>query len=98
VDVADSVNGRVRVHCVIRGLVQGVWFRESTREKAESEGVAGWVKNLPTGEVEAVFEGSREAVDDVVRWCQRGPPSARVEKVETKDETPRDERGFKVLR
>lgn len=90
--------GRVRVRCVISGVVQGVWFRESTRERAESEGVAGWVKNLPSGEVEAVFEGSRGAVEDVVRWCHHGPIAAKVERVVATEEAPKGETGFRVVR
>lgn len=89
--------GRVRVRCVISGVVQGVWFRESTREKAESLGLGGWARNLPTGEVEAVFEGSREAVDDVVQWCHRGPNAAKVDRVVAKEEPPKGETGFRVV-
>ena len=89
---------KVRTRCLIRGHVQGVWFRESTREQAERAGLVGWVRNLPNGDVEAVFEGAREAVDEVVRWCHRGPPSARVETVEVREEPPKGEPAFRVVR
>ena len=77
--------------------MQGVWFRESCREEAALRGVAGWVRNLPDGRVEAVFEGDRDAVDAMVTWCHEGPPRARVRAVELLDELPGADLGFKVL-
>lgn len=71
---------RVRAHVRIEGLVQGVWFRASTRDRAAELGLSGWVQNLPTGEVEAAFEGSRDAVEQALAWCRRGPPGARVDR------------------
>jgi acylphosphatase len=71
-----------RTHVLIAGLVQGVAFRDSTRALAIERGVRGWVRNLVDGRVEAIFEGEREAVDALVAWCHRGPPGARVERVE----------------
>lgn len=83
----------------VSGTVQGVFFRESTREEADRHGVAGWVRNVPDGRVEAVFEGPREAVEALVAWCRRGPPRARVEEVSAQAEEPRGERPpFQVLR
>lgn len=73
---------RLRAHVIIHGLVQGVYFRASTREEAVRLGVAGWVRNLPNGSVEAVFEGENRRVEEIVGWCHKGPPGARVEKVE----------------
>lgn len=73
---------RLRAHVIIHGLVQGVYFRASTREEAVRLGVAGWVRNLPNGSVEAVFEGEKRRVEEIVGWCHKGPPGARVEKVE----------------
>jgi acylphosphatase len=81
----------------VSGRVQGVWFRESCREEAALRGVAGWVRNLPDGRVEAVFEGDADAVDALVAWCHEGPPRARVRGVERLDELPGAEAGFKVL-
>jgi acylphosphatase len=69
-------------HLHIEGRVQGVWFRESMRREAERLGVTGWVRNLPDGSVEAVVQGSVEAVDALLEWSKTGPPMARVERVE----------------
>jgi acylphosphatase len=70
---------RVRRHVVVRGEVQGVFFRDSTRREAESHGVSGWVKNRDDGSVEAVFEGPADAVEAVLEWCRSGPSRAHVE-------------------
>ena len=66
----------------VSGLVQGVFFRQNTKRQAQSQGVFGWVRNLPDGRVEAVFEGDQTQVEALVEWCNRGPVSARVENVE----------------
>ncbi len=73
---------KVRAHVFVSGRVQGVFFRYETRQHARRVGVTGWVRNLPDGRVEAVFEGEKEAVDYMIEFCRRGPPAARVEKVE----------------
>lgn len=73
---------RVRAHVVISGLVQGVYFRDSTRRMASEHNVTGWVRNLPDGRVEAMLEGEEQDVGWVVEWCRRGPPSAAVEHVD----------------
>ena len=65
----------------ILGHVQGVWFRESMRREAERLNVVGWVRNRADGSVEAVVQGSAEAVDVLIDWARRGPPQARVENV-----------------
>ncbi|NOZ59153.1 MAG: acylphosphatase, partial [Euryarchaeota archaeon] len=65
-------------HVFISGRVQGVFYREYTRRKAQELGVKGWVRNLPDGRVEAVFEGEDRAVDEMVRWCWEGSPYASV--------------------
>ncbi len=75
-----------RVRLVISGLVQGGFFRESTRRRAEALGVTGWVCNQPDGTVEAVLEGDPSAVDQLVQWCHRGPPGAEVEEVSAAEE------------
>ena len=62
-----------RVHLIIEGRVQGVWFRESTRREAVSLGVSGWVRNLPGGMVEALLEGPETQVNELVLWCYHGP-------------------------
>jgi acylphosphatase len=86
----------VRLRVVVRGRVQGVWFRDSTRERAHAHGVAGWVRNRPDGTVEAVFEGPREDVESLVRFCETGPPYAHVEAIETSAEPPAGVTGFRV--
>lgn len=87
---------RTRAHVFISGIVQGVSFRANTRRKARSLGVDGWVKNLDDGRVEAVFEGSTDAVDSIIEWCHEGPSRARVEDVEVREETPEDVHGFQI--
>lgn len=71
-----------RVHVYINGKVQGVFFRASTREKAHALGIKGWVRNCLDGSVEAVFEGEKEAVNNVVNWCRKGPAGAFIEKID----------------
>jgi len=78
------------------GRVQGVFFRDSTREEAERRGVAGWVRNCADGSVEAVSEGEPEAVDALVEFACSGPGSAQVEGVDVGDEEPEGLRGFDV--
>jgi acylphosphatase len=85
---------RVRIH----GRVQGVFFRAETRSRAESLGLAGWVRNAPDGSVEALFEGDPDRVDSMVEWCRRGPSGAHVKEVEVlEQEAGQAERGFRVL-
>ncbi|MEM2273131.1 MAG: acylphosphatase, partial [Candidatus Bathyarchaeia archaeon] len=78
------------------GRVQGVFFRHETKLKAMQNNVTGWVRNLPDGRVEAVFEGDKEAVEAMIEFCQRGPPGAKVENVEVIWENPTNE--FKDFR
>ena len=85
-----------RVRARVRGSVQGVFFRAETRARAESLGLAGWVRNAPDGSVEAVFEGAAERVESMVEWCRRGPAGAVVEDVEVVREEPVGESGFRV--
>lgn len=89
---ADRVSRRVVVH----GHVQGVFFRDSVRERARAHGVAGWACNRSDGAVEAVLEGSPEAVEKVVRFCQAGPERAEVEEVEVREEEPEGLREFEI--
>lgn len=85
-----------RSRVVVEGRVQGVWFRESTRRMAEEAGICGWVRNLPEGSVEAVFEGSRDAVDHAVAWARSGPPRAEVSSLSEFAEKPEGLNGFEV--
>ena len=77
-----AMNDDVTLRLSIRGRVQGVWFRESMRREAERLAVRGWVCNRHDGSVEAVVQGPRAAVDEIVRWAHRGPEDARVSGVE----------------
>ncbi len=86
-----------RAHVYISGQVQGVFFRDSARERAEQLGLAGWVRNLSDGRVEAIFEGPSEKVREMVRWCGEGPSHAEVEDVEAEIEASEgDLEGFEV--
>ena len=80
-----------RVRVLISGIVQGVAYRAHTKEMAKRLGVNGWVRNLPDGRVEALFEGDKDKVDQMVEWCEKGPPLARVDKVEVEEEPYRGE-------
>jgi acylphosphatase len=86
----------VRRRVVIHGTVQGVFFRDSTRRRADSAGVKGWVRNRPDGAVEAVFEGEPAAVEALVEWTRRGPRGAEVADVEETEEPPEGLFGFEV--
>jgi acylphosphatase len=85
-----------RVRVLVRGRVQGVFFRAETRARAESLGLSGSVRNLPDGTVEAVLEGDSERVESMIAWCRRGPEGASVEDVQVSSEEPMGERGFDV--
>ncbi len=71
-----------RVKVIISGLVQGVFFRASTREMAVSKGLTGWVRNMPDGHVEALFEGPGDIIGEAVKWCRQGPAGASVVNVQ----------------
>lgn len=92
--MASSSSEFVAREVVVHGLVQGVFFRDSCRREAERLGVAGWVRNEPDGTVAGHFEGPRDAVDELVRWCHVGPPRARVQRVDVQEDEPRDAQGF----
>ena len=79
-----------RAHVFVSGRVQDVWFRESTRQRAEELGVGGWVRNLPDGRVEALFEGDADAVQKAIDYVREGPTLARVSQVEVEEETSED--------
>jgi acylphosphatase len=86
----------VTIRAVIRGLVQGVFFRDSLRRVAVREGVTGWVENRPDGAVEAVFEGPPAAVERVLEFARHGPRGARVDSVETAEEPDEGISGFSI--
>ncbi|MER7009448.1 acylphosphatase [Dactylosporangium sp. NPDC000555] len=86
----------IRKRVLVSGRVQGVFFRDTCRRAAETRGVAGWVRNLPDGRVEAVFEGDDEAVEALVAWSRHGPESAHVTGVEVRDGPPEGLTGFRI--
>ena len=85
-----------RAHVRVRGSVQGVFFRVEARDRARSLGISGWVRNLPDGAVEAVFEGDDARVDSMVEWSRRGPARAEVDDVDVSWEQPQGESEFAV--
>jgi acylphosphatase len=87
---------RAGARVVVRGKVQGVWFRDSCRRQAEQLGLAGWVRNLPDGSVEAVFEGPSGAVQRGVEWCRRGPSGAVVTSTEVSPQAVSGLYGFEI--
>ena len=88
---------RVRARVVVTGRVQGVWFRDSCRDRARAEVVGGWVRNCADGAVEAEFEGTAAAVDRMVEWCREGPPRARVDAVDVEPVPTVGDQRFRVL-
>ena len=86
-----------RVHLLITGYVQGVGFRYAAQRRAQALGLHGWVRNTSDGAVEAAIEGSGAAVDELVDWARSGPSGASVESIQSDEETPRGERGFRIL-
>ena len=86
----------IRRRAVVHGRVQGVFFRDTARRRAEERGVAGWARNNPDGSFEAVFEGDPEAVERLVAFCHEGPRGAQVERVDVFDEPPEGTSGFAV--
>ncbi|MDY7020629.1 MAG: acylphosphatase [Cyanobacteriota bacterium] len=87
-----------RVRVLISGRVQGVGFRYSTREAALERNIKGWVRNLPSGQVEAVFEGHSAQIESMIAWCHQGPPAAVVREVTVQPESPEDLQGFEIAR
>jgi len=85
-----------RRRVVVAGRVQGVFFRDTTRRRAEAVGVAGWVRNTTDGTVEAVFEGEPAAVEEMVDFCRNGPGRAEVSSVEVTEEEPEGLTRFEI--
>lgn len=85
------------IHLIIEGRVQGVYFRQSMKKVADAYGVSGWVRNLPSGEVEALVQGEDHAVEGVIDWCKSGPDRAYVENVSASAREPADDlAGFRI--
>jgi acylphosphatase len=87
----------IRRRVIVHGFVQGVFFRDTVRRRAESAIVAGWVRNNRDGTVEAVFEGEESAVERLITLCREGPRGARVDRVAVVSEQPEGLAGFEVL-
>jgi acylphosphatase len=85
-----------RARVTVQGSVQGVFFRAEARDRARSLRLSGWVRNVPDGTVEAVFEGEDDGVESMVEWCRRGPAGARVENVDVDWGEPEGEEGFSI--
>lgn len=86
------------VHLVIKGKVQGVFYRASAKEKAEDLGITGWVKNTREGFVETVACGNDKAVQQFIEWCKKGPSNARVDDVVVTEQSPEQLNGFTIKR
>lgn len=86
----------IRRRVVVRGLVQGVFFRDTCRREARSRGVSGWVRNAADGSVEAAFEGEPAAVEAMIDWTHQGPQGAEVTRVDVIEEPPQGETRFRV--
>ncbi len=86
------------IHVLISGRVQGVWYRESTKKKAQSLALTGWVKNLPNGQVELKAFGAPKALQALKAWLHRGPPLAKVNEVCVDDISWEIFDGFVVVR
>ena len=87
---------RICLRLKVSGLVHGVFFRATLASIASDEGVAGWVKNVPDGSVEALLEGDDKDVLKLLEWAKRGPPGARVDSVKVEKQPVRNLRGFRI--
>ncbi|MNZ23240.1 Acylphosphatase [compost metagenome] len=89
---------RICLHGFVSGLVQGVFYRQSTQEQAERLDIDGWVRNLEDGRVEVMLEGEEQAVRELESWLRQGPPKAEVSSVELREMNPQGIAGFIVRR
>jgi len=80
------MEGKVRFHIFVSGRVQGIFFRENTKKKAQKLRITGWVRNLPDGRVEAVLEGEKDKIEELVNWARKGPGFAKVDGLEVMPE------------
>ncbi|UPM42930.1 acylphosphatase [Halocatena salina] len=92
------MSDRTRAHVFVSGRVQGVYYRSTTREEATERGVDGWVRNLDDGRVEAVFEGSSNAVESMIEWCHTGSTRADVTDVTVEYSDPEGIADFRIRR
>lgn len=84
-------------HVIISGKVQGVFFRATVQQEAKNLNIKGWIRNLPTGEVEGFFEGDDSSVKEIINFCKIGPNSAEVENCIVEEQTPKGYKSFKIL-
>jgi acylphosphatase len=89
--------GTIRRRVVVHGFVQGVFFRDTVRRRADASHLGGWVRNNPDGTVEAAFEGDADAVERLVAFCRRGPRGARVDQIDVFDEKPEGLARFVII-
>ena len=82
------------IHLIISGMVQGVGFRFSTRQKASELGITGRVRNIRGGRLECIAEGDKEVIEKFIDWCRKGPPAASVESVQTINRKVKDSRAY----
>ena len=93
----ESGYDRVRMHVLVHGVVQGVFFRTTIRSRAQILGIRGWVKNTASGGVEAVFEGEKDSVNEILDFCKRGPEGSVITDVRVEEEPFRAEfTGFEI--
>lgn len=88
----------ITLHLIVKGKVQGVFYRASAKEKAKKLGVNGWVKNTEEGNVEIVCEAAEDKIIDFVNWCKSGPGSAKVESIDVNEIEPGNFNGFEIIR
>jgi acylphosphatase len=86
----------IRRRLLVSGRVQGVFYRDSCRQKAKEERIAGSARNLSDGRVEVILEGDDDAVERMTEWCRQGSDEARVESVEVEEQEPRGENSFRA--
>ena len=88
---------KIRAHIVVKGRVQGVFYRASAKDEAEKLGISGWVKNRREGNVEILAEGGELVVKELIEWCKKGPPHAKVKEVNVEwDEYKGEFKGFSI--
>lgn len=75
------MNKKARIHITIKGLVQGIFFRASTKEKAQQLGITGWVRNLNSDKVEIVAEGEKKNLEELIEWCKTGSSLVKIEEI-----------------
>lgn len=94
---SDAKAKKNRAHLLISGRVQGVWYRDSTKQQADNLGLTGWVRNCKSGQVEVIVEGADAAIDKLISWSRTGPSMARVSDVRIEFDDYRGEfAGFRV--